>query len=145
MVGPGTGVAPFRNFIYERVANNVATSRNLLLFFGCRNQSKDFLCSEDFLQLQNENKMNLVCAFSRDQPEKVYVQDKIVENGEIVWQMLDNGGSIFVAGNAKLMPQAVRNAFVQVCIQCGQMNENEAEKYIEHLEKINKYQTECWS
>lgn len=71
MVGPGTGVAPFRNYICEQNEKNLASSKDLLLFFGCRNEEKDFFCSDDFVRLKNEDKLNLICAFSRDQEGKV--------------------------------------------------------------------------
>lgn len=73
------------------------------------------------------------------------MQDKIVEHCTTVWKMLNAGANIYVAGNAKLMPQAVRDAFLQVCVRCGGMDEDNAVKYVEKLEKNNKYQTECWS
>lgn len=71
MVGPGTGVAPFRNYILERVRENTATNKNMLLFFGCRGKELDFHCKDEFTQIIQEGKLNLVCAFSRDQKDKV--------------------------------------------------------------------------
>lgn len=73
-----------------------------------------------------------------------YVQDKILEKQELVWNLLENGGHIFVAGKAKFMPQEVRRAFITVCQNCGNMDENGAEKFVQEMEKYNKYQTECW-
>lgn len=73
MVGPGTGVAPFRSYIHERDAEGSAHANNLHLYFGCRNQNGDFHFSEEWLTLQRTNKLSLYCAFSRDQEEKVYV------------------------------------------------------------------------
>jgi len=144
MVGPGTGVAPFRNFIFE-VCDKNTDPNNLILFYGCRNKNKDFLCEDEFTQLEKENKITLICAFSRDQEDKVYVQDKIKEHQELVWQALQRHGYIFVAGNSKNMPQSVRQAFINVCMNVGAMSEVEAVKFIETMEKQNKYQTECWS
>jgi sulfite reductase alpha subunit-like flavoprotein len=71
MVGPGTGVAPFRNFVFEREKEGSASSKNLMLFFGCRSENFDFHCKNDFLQLQEEGKLNLIPAYSRDQEHKV--------------------------------------------------------------------------
>lgn len=71
MVGPGTGVAPFRNFIFERVSENTASSDNLMLFFGCRNSNFDFHCKEDFLRLQKLGQLSLIPAYSREQEHKV--------------------------------------------------------------------------
>lgn len=144
MVGPGTGLAPFRNYIFECVQKGTASSKNLILFFGCRSKSKDFLCGEELMELHNEKKLNLICAFSRDQEHKVYVQHKIQANKHIVWEHLNRNCHIFIAGNAKFMPQDVRRAFLEVCIECGKMGETEAAEYINKMERENRYQTECW-
>ncbi|CAG9763747.1 unnamed protein product [Ceutorhynchus assimilis] len=144
MIGPGTGVAPFRNFIFE-ICDKVSSPTDLLLFYGCRYEFKDFLCKEEFRKLSNDKKISLICAFSRDQNKKIYVQDKILEYGELVWQALDKNCYIFVAGNSRNMPQAVRNAFINVCIKHGNLSEANATKFVETMEKKNRYQAECWS
>lgn len=71
MVGPGTGLAPFYSFIQERDFLDTASTNNLVLFFGCRNEKGDFHCGENLKKLQAEGKLNLVCAFSRDQENKM--------------------------------------------------------------------------
>lgn len=71
MVGPGTGVAPFRSYIFERYKENNSNPKNLILFYGCRYKSKDFLCRDEFEELHDEKKLNLICAFSRDQDSKM--------------------------------------------------------------------------
>lgn len=71
MVGPGTGVAPFRNYIFELVKNGTANKDKLLLFFGCRSENKDFHCKDEFLQMEAEGKLTLVPAYSRDQDNKM--------------------------------------------------------------------------
>lgn len=73
------------------------------------------------------------------------MQDKIIEKGDLVWQALQKQGYVFVAGNSKNMPQAVRQAFINVCVENGNLLEAEATKLIETMEKQNRYQTECWS
>ncbi|KAJ8954736.1 hypothetical protein NQ318_011431 [Aromia moschata] len=145
MVGPGTGVAPFRNYIFERVKEGGTSPENLVLFYGCRYENKDFLCKDEFVKLEEDKKLKVICAFSRDQENKVYVQDKIRENSNLVWEALQKKTFIFIAGNAKLMPQEVRKAFVSVCMKEGKMEENEAVRIIENMEKTGRYQTECWS
>lgn len=145
MIGPGTGVAPFRNYIYECVAKNIADYSKLILFFGCRNARKDFHCKDDFTGLNGSGKIKLICAFSRDQDKKVYVQDKIRENGCLVWDALRQKCFIFVAGNAKNMPEDVRKSILKVCVDFGGMNEKDAEVFVKTMEKENRYQTECWS
>lgn len=71
MVGPGTGVAPFRNFLCEEEFKNQRDATSLMLFFGCRNKDHDFLCKEDFTRMENRGKLTLFCAFSRDQDYKM--------------------------------------------------------------------------
>lgn len=71
MVGPGTGVAPFRSYVLERAHEDGASAQNTVLFFGCRGKHLDFHCKEDFKNLMDQNKLTLVCAFSRDQENKV--------------------------------------------------------------------------
>ncbi|KAK9688366.1 Nucleoside transporter [Popillia japonica] len=143
MVGPGTGIAPFRNYIQECVANNSASKDNLILFFGCRGKEKDFHCAEELTTLQKQNKLNLICAFSRDQKNKVYVQHKVLEEGSTIWNAVkDHKACIFVAGNSKNMPQEVREAFVISCVEYGNLSKEEAEKLIQDMERTNKYQTE---
>lgn len=67
-----------------------------------------------------------------------------MENRDLIWSRLEQGGLIFVAGNAKNMPQGVRKAFLDVCILSGKLTEKQANEYIQHMEKIGRYQTECW-
>lgn len=71
MIGPGTGMAPFRNYICEREKEGTADANKLIFFFGCRGCEMDFHCKEDFIRLHNKNKLNLICAFSRDQDYKM--------------------------------------------------------------------------
>ncbi|XP_065155872.1 NADPH-dependent diflavin oxidoreductase 1 isoform X2 [Atheta coriaria] len=144
MVGPGTGVAPFKNFIFERVQANTARPNNCVLFFGCRNRGKDFVC-EDEEKLHANGKITLVTAFSRDQDYKIYVQHKIIENAGFLWKLLsEEGAYVLVAGNSKNMPRAVRDAFVTVATDAGRLTPQEAENFVEKMEKTNRYQTETW-
>ncbi|KAK4875055.1 hypothetical protein RN001_011477 [Aquatica leii] len=136
LVGPGTGMAPFRNFICEREQENGASASNIIFFFGCRGRDLDFHCKEDFVRLEHENKIKLICAFSREQDYKVYVQHRILENGELVWNTLKNRNAyIYIAGNAKNMPQQVREAFVDVCKIHGGMTADESQRFIENMER----------
>ncbi|KAK6621939.1 hypothetical protein RUM44_001746 [Polyplax serrata] len=146
MVGPGTGVAPFRSYINELAAIGKASNKFLMLFFGCRHQNSDFHCREEWDRLRDENLLHMYCAFSRDQPDKVYVQHVIEEQGESVWKLLrTQKAHIFIAGSSKNMPQSVRESFVKVLQTHGQMNEQEAEKFIVSMEKCGQYQTETWA
>ncbi|KFV68708.1 NADPH-dependent diflavin oxidoreductase 1 [Dryobates pubescens] len=96
MIGPGTGVAPFRAAIQERVAQG---RRGNFLFFGCRQRSKDFYCREDWEELVAKGFLTLFTAFSRDQEEKVYVQHRIREQRRLVWELLNcRGAHLYLAG-----------------------------------------------
>ncbi|CAG2236503.1 Sulfite reductase [NADPH] flavoprotein alpha-component,NADPH-dependent diflavin oxidoreductase 1 [Mytilus edulis] len=142
MVGPGTGCAPFRSFIQERT---VAGTGGNTLYFGCRNKDNDYYCQDEWTALVDKGLLNLITAFSRDQDDKIYVQHKILESKLMLWNILENGGWFYVAGNAKRMPDDVKDAVKQVIMDCGSKSEDEAEQYIHKLEQCRRYQAETWS
>ncbi|GAU96944.1 hypothetical protein RvY_08310 [Ramazzottius varieornatus] len=144
MVGPGTGVAPFRSFIYERVSLAIGNS---ILFFGCRNKAKDFYFEEEWKVLQGEGFLTVLPpAFSRDQEEKVYVQDSIRKAGAVVVKALvEDEGFFYLAGSANSMPKEVEAALKTVLCQHADMKEEEALEYIKQLVSEGRYQTETWS
>nr|XP_054769944.1 NADPH-dependent diflavin oxidoreductase 1-like [Lytechinus pictus] len=145
MVGPGTGVAPFRSFIQERAAHNIGDN---LLFFGCRYEGQDFLCKDEWSKLQDKHLLQMVTAFSRDQEDKVYVQHRIKENAALIWSLMnrsDRSTRIYVAGNAKQMPTDVREALCVVVQSEGKMKEEEAERFISDMERKRLIQMETWS
>ncbi|VDI75242.1 Hypothetical predicted protein [Mytilus galloprovincialis] len=142
MVGPGTGCAPFRSFIQERT---VAGTGGNTLYFGCRNKDYDYYCQDEWTALVDKGLLNLITAFSRDQDDKIYVQHKILESKLMLWNILENGGWFYVAGNAKRMPDDVKDAVKQVIMECGSKSEDEAEQYIHKLEQCRRYQAETWS
>ncbi|XP_078604811.1 NADPH-dependent diflavin oxidoreductase 1-like isoform X1 [Branchiostoma floridae x Branchiostoma japonicum] len=143
MVGPGTGLAPFRGFIQERTTLGIGGN---VLFFGCRNKDKDFFCASEWQPLVEKGFLSLYTAFSRDQEEKVYVQQRIKENGAVIWDLIHNQEAwIFVAGNAKQMPTDVQSALQSVLMDHGNMGEAEADRYIHSLEHRRRYQVEAWS
>jgi len=150
MVGPGTGVAPFKSFIQDRSIKALSAQEPLgesVLFFGCRNSSKDFLYGDEFtcLTTQPNFHFNLVTAFSRDQDSKVYVQHKIAQEHAHLFDLIVNKGAFFyVAGNAKLMPEAVQKAVRNILI-CGGMTEKDADEYIKQMDLTKRYQVETWS
>ncbi|KAL8625897.1 hypothetical protein ACOMHN_012489 [Nucella lapillus] len=161
MVGPGTGVAPFRSYIHERAASGlggVAPFRSYIheraalglggnyLFFGCRGMKCDFYCHTEWERLVQRHLLTLFTAFSRDQEEKIYVQDRIMENGEMLWKLLDEQSAyFFIAGNAKRMPDDVRAIVKTVIQQHGSRSEQEAEAYLMSLERSRRWQLEAWS
>ncbi|RLW00566.1 hypothetical protein DV515_00008958 [Chloebia gouldiae] len=150
MIGPGTGVAPFRAAIQERVALGC---RGNCLFFGCRHQSKDFYCQIEWEELVTKGFLTLFTAFSRDQvsaqkrrEEKVYVQHRIRENRKLVWELLSSENAhVYLAGNAKQMPAAVAEALQSVLQLEGGLSPSEAEEHLTALERSRRFQSETWS
>jgi len=143
MVGPGTGVAPFRSFIEHRAA--VGSAGKNWLFFGDQRYTYDFLYQlewQDFLKDGHLTKLNL--AFSRDQPEKVYVQDKMLENGEELYKWLEEGAHFYVCGDASRMAADVHEALISVVKNYGAKTREEAEEYIENLKKTKRYQRDVY-
>ncbi|KAL6254552.1 hypothetical protein P5V15_014605 [Pogonomyrmex californicus] len=143
LIGPGTGVAPFRSLLLKR-AKEEKDLKECVLFFGCRNENKDYHCREDFERLSRENNLKVFCAFSRDQNHKIYVQHLIRQQRELCWQFLKNNGNIYLAGSSKNMPDNVRDEFVSLVKEIGKMTKDQAETFIMHLEKSNRYQKETW-
>ncbi|KAI8893213.1 hypothetical protein BC833DRAFT_625093 [Globomyces pollinis-pini] len=140
-IGPGTGVAPMRSLILEY--HQLSPSVPKILIFGNRNRKNDFLYENDWNEIPN---LRLITAFSRDQDDKIYVQHKIEENGELLWNMIHNQSAhIYLSGNAKRMPIDVAEAFVKIIGQFGNLSEDMARKYFKNLEKTGHFQQECWS
>ncbi|EKO3836071.1 assimilatory sulfite reductase (NADPH) flavoprotein subunit [Vibrio harveyi] len=143
MVGPGTGIAPFRSFIQER-DNRDAEGKNWL-FFGDRTFTQDFLYQVEWQKyLKSGLLTRLDVAFSRDQAEKVYVQHRILENAEQVWQWIQNGAYIYVCGDATRMAKDVHDALVFVAEQQGKLSREEAEAFINDLRKAKRYQRDVY-
>ncbi|PMO34335.1 sulfite reductase [NADPH] flavoprotein, alpha-component [Vibrio sp. 10N.222.52.B12] len=143
MVGPGTGIAPFRSFIQER-DNRDAEGKNWL-FFGDRTFTQDFLYQVEWQKyLKSGLLTRLDVAFSRDQAEKVYVQHRILENAEQVWQWIQYGAYIYVCGDATRMAKDVHDALVFVAEQQGKLSREEAEEFINDLRKAKRYQRDVY-
>jgi sulfite reductase (NADPH) flavoprotein alpha-component len=143
MVGPGTGIAPFRAFMQERVAKK-ATGQNLL-YFGCRHQEKDFLYRKELEDWAQAGLLSLRTAFSRDQKEKVYVQHRLIEDAEIIWKLLEEGRAhVYVCGDGKAMAEDVQNALLRIFKEQGEKDEAGALLYLQVLEKTKRYQRDVW-
>jgi sulfite reductase (NADPH) flavoprotein alpha-component len=143
MIGPGTGIAPFRSFIQER-DNRGAEGKNWL-FFGDRTFTQDFLYQVEWQKyLKSGLLTQLDVAFSRDQHEKVYVQHRILENAEQVWQWLQEGAYIYVCGDASRMAKDVHEALVSVAQEQGQLGREQAEEFINELRKAKRYQRDVY-
>lgn len=138
MVGPGTGIAPFRAFIQERAATG-ATGRNWL-FFGDQKRATDFLYEEEWAEWRDKGVLTrLDLAFSRDQAEKIYVQDRMRQAGAELWAWLKGGASFYVCGDAKRMAKDVDAALHEIIAQHGGMDAAAAIAYVKALKKEHRY------
>lgn len=138
MVGPGTGIAPFRAFLQEREARQ-APGKNWL-FFGDRNAATDFIYREEIETMQSSGLLTrLDLAFSRDQAEKVYVQDRMKQHGAELFAWLEQGGYFFVCGDAYRMAKDVDQALHEVIREHGNMTLVEAVAYVNQLKKDKRY------
>ncbi len=137
MIGPGTGVAPFRAFMQERIAKG-ASGKNWL-FFGERNRTTDYFYQEEFESWKSSGKLRLDLAFSRDQNQKVYVQNKMAENAKDLWAWLQEGAYFYVCGDAHRMAKDVEHALQQIIQTQGNKSEEEAKAYIKSLRAQKRY------
>uniref|UniRef100_A0A8C6ERN1 NADPH-dependent diflavin oxidoreductase 1 n=1 Tax=Marmota marmota marmota TaxID=9994 RepID=A0A8C6ERN1_MARMA len=143
MVGPGTGVAPFRAAVQERVAQGQTGN---FLFFGCRWRDQDFYWGDEWQELEKRGCLTLVTAFSREQGQKVYVQHRLRELGPLVWELLDHRGAYFyLAGNAKYMPTDVMEALMSIFQEEGGLSHPNAATYLARLQRTLRFQTETWA
>ena len=143
MVGPGTGVAPFRAFMQERVAAG-ASGRNWL-FFGDQHRATDFLYGDEWTAWLAAGKLaRLDLAFSRDQILKVYVQDRMRENAAELWAWLQGGAHFYVCGDAKRMAKDVDTALHDVISQQGGMTLPQATDYVKQMKKDKRYQRDVY-
>lgn len=143
MVGPGTGIAPFRAFMQERDARG-AEGKNWL-FFGDRTFTQDFLYQVEWQKFLKDGLLTKIdLAFSRDQAEKVYVQHKIVEQGKEVWQWLQDGAYLYICGDATHMAKDVHEALIKVAEEHGGKSREDAENYLNELRKAKRYQKDVY-
>jgi sulfite reductase (NADPH) flavoprotein alpha-component len=143
MIGPGTGIAPFRAFLQQRDASG-AGGKNWL-FFGNPHFTQDFLYQ---LELQNYLKRGLLTkldvAFSRDQAQKVYVQDKLRTHGSEVWQWLQDGAHLYICGDANRMAKDVQQALLDIVQQYGGKTAEQAQAYLDELRVAKRYQKDVY-
>lgn len=143
MVGPGTGVAPFRAFMQQRAVDGV--SGDSWLFFGNPHFEQDFLYQVEWQQyLKNGDLSRLDVAFSRDQAHKVYVQHRIAEQAEALWQWLQNGAHVYICGDAERMAKDVHQALVNIAVEQGGLSADDAEAYFETLRSEKRYQKDVY-
>ncbi len=137
MIGPGTGVAPYRAFMQERIAKG-ATGKNWL-FFGERNRKFDYFYEDDWAQWESDRKLRVDLAFSRDQSEKIYVQHRMLENAKELWAWLEEGAYFYVCGDAHRMAKDVEAALQKIIQEQGNMSEEAAKAYVKNLRAQKRY------
>lgn len=144
MVGPGTGVAPFRAYLQDRKATG-AKGKNWL-FFGEQRRASDFLYEEEFMAMQSEGVLTRFdTAFSRDQAHKVYVQNRMMENAAEIWKWIDQEGAhFFVCGDASRMAKDVDAALLKIVETEGGKTPDEAAAYVEELKKVKRYKRDVY-
>jgi sulfite reductase (NADPH) flavoprotein alpha-component len=143
MIGPGTGIAPFRGFLEERQA--VGAKGKNWLFFGDQKSSTDFLYREQIEKFQKDGLLTrLDLAWSRDQSEKVYVQQRMLEHAREVWDWLEQGGAVYVCGNATRMAKDVDAALHQVIERAGGRTPEQAAEYVKQLKAAKRYQRDVY-
>ena len=138
MVGPGTGIAPFRAFIEERKING--SSGKNWLFFGDRSQKTDYLYGDEWQRYQQDGSLHsLDLAWSRDQEDKVYVQHKMLERGQELWKWLEDGAVFYVCGDASRMAKDVDQALRTIAQEHGTMSEDDSAAWVKTLQKEKRY------
>ncbi len=143
MVGPGTGVAPFRAYLQERRVTG-AKGKNWL-FFGEQTRAKDFLYEDEITALQKDGFLNKFdVAFSRDQANKIYVQDKMKENGKEIWAWLQEGAHFFICGDGARMAKDVDVTLHLIAQSEGGKSPEEAAAYVESLKKEKRYKKDVY-
>lgn len=143
MVGPGTGIAPFRSFIQERAVNQ-ATGRSWL-FFGDQHSATDFLYQDELEKYQKDGVLTkLDAAFSRDTAQKVYVQHNMLENSKELFEWLEQGAYFYVCGDKQYMAKDVHEALITVIEKEGAMSREAAESYLNDMQKQHRYQRDVY-
>ena len=143
MIGPGTGIAPFRAFMQQRAADE-ASGKNWL-FFGNPHFTEDFLYQVERQRYVKEGVLSRIdLAWSRDQKEKVYVQDKLREQGAELWRWINDGAHIYVCGDANRMAKDVEQALLEVIAEFGAMDAESADEFLSELRVERRYQRDVY-
>jgi sulfite reductase (NADPH) flavoprotein alpha-component len=143
MIGPGTGIAPFRGFLHERQATG-AKGKNWL-FFGERSAATDFLYRDELEAMQADGHLTqLHTAFSRDQEKKIYVQDRMLEESAQMWRWLQDGASVYVCGDATHMARDVDAALHTIIGQQGNLDADAAKDYVQQMKDDRRYQRDVY-
>lgn len=142
MIGPGTGVAPFRGFLQERLAKE-AKGKNWL-FFGERSASSHFYYADFWKKAEELNQLRLTTAFSRDQSEKIYVQHRMKQHASALWDWIQEGAHIYICGDAEKMAKEVEACFLSIFETEGNLSPEKAKSLLFDLRKQKRYLTDVY-
>lgn len=156
MIGPGTGVAPFRGFMQHLQAQARSAGQRLeeiwpqeaapALFFGCRRPQQDFLYHELWQNWQAAGCLQLHTAFSRQQAgQRVYVQQRLREQAALIWQRCEQGATFYICGDATRMAGEVEQVFLEIISEQGGLNNEEAKEYLQTLARAGRYLKDVWA
>jgi len=147
MIGPGTGLAPFRGFLQQRAALQAggASLGPAMLFFGCRHPDQDFIYADELKAFQQAGITELYTAFSRAGAAKTYVQHLLIARQERLWSRIENGAIIYVCGDGGRMEPEVRAALVSIYRECKDADAEAGLRWIEELGATNRYVLDVWA
>ncbi len=142
MVGPGTGIAPFRAFWQQRVADKATGP--MWLFFGNPYKATDGCYEDELAELVDAGKLKLSVAWSRDQAQKVYVQHLMEQSGEEIWQWLEKGAAFYMCGDANRMAKDVEKELLAIIEKFGHRSPEEAAAYLADMKAAKRYQKDVY-